>query len=53
MDKICKIYFYYSASHSKVAPENVGLRLHVIPVWNAVETGGAGNALLYVQYILD
>jgi hypothetical protein len=43
----------YSESHSKVAPENVGLHLHVIPVWNAVVTGGAGNVLLYVQYTLD
>jgi hypothetical protein len=42
----------YSASHSKVAPENVGLHLHVIPVWNAVVTGGAGNVLLYVQFTL-
>jgi hypothetical protein len=39
----------YSASHSKVAPENVGLHLHVIPVWNAVATG---NVLLYVQCTL-
>jgi hypothetical protein len=42
----------YSASHSKVAPENVGLHLHVIPVLNAVVTGGAGNVLLYVQCTL-
>jgi hypothetical protein len=44
---------YYSASHSTVAPENVGLHLHVIPVRNAVVTGGAGNVLLYVQCTLD
>jgi hypothetical protein len=43
----------YSASHSKVAPENVGLHLRVIPVWNAVVTWGAGNVLLYVQCTLD
>jgi branched-subunit amino acid transport protein AzlD len=26
------LIYIYSASHSKVAPENVGLHLHVIPV---------------------
>jgi hypothetical protein len=42
----------WKLSHSKVAPENVGLHLHVISLWNAVVTRGAGNALLYVKCIL-
>jgi hypothetical protein len=45
------IFHIYSASHLKVALENVGLKkyksaihLHVIPVWKEV-TGGAGNVI--------
>jgi hypothetical protein len=51
---------YISASHSKIAPENVGLKkykstihIYVIHVWNKVVAGGAGNVLPERRYTTE